>query len=243
MPVNPEYVRAWAMVALPAALVGAAAALMHRPHDAPSADPVAAEGRTETPDERLERLVAEKVVSDAPGDFQAWSNPSFQFYHGLSDDELRELRRDPGRVVDELLGFVSGPGRTARRRKVLRALQVYLDELEGPVQARRFVHLGTELIASGALPVELETDLAWDVALRSRAIGMEPSDREALRRRARVVLSSPLPHPDYAKVWALSLARLGGSEEREIVLGAWDRLDWGGRSMLLDTGFVGSRVP
>jgi hypothetical protein len=65
---------------------------------------------------------------------------------------------------------------------------------------------------------------------------MHEGDRMACRERARVVLRRDLPHPDYAKVWALSLAQLGGREEKEIVRNAWDRLDRNGRSMILETG-------
>ena len=63
---------------------------------------------------------------------------------------------------------------------------------------------------------------------------MGVADRAAFRERARVVLDGPLPHPDYAKVWAYDLALIGGREETEIILGAWGRLDRNGRSKLLE---------
>jgi hypothetical protein len=67
---------------------------------------------------------------------------------------------------------------------------------------------------------------------------MEATDREAFRERARVVLRKDLPHPDYAKVWASSLAQFGGCEEKEIVLGAWERLDRNGRSKVVESGML-----
>ncbi len=109
------------------------------------------------------------------------------------------------------------------------------------------------MLAAGTLPIGLETDLAWAVAWRARSfgmadddrksfrewrvrsVGMAEDDRKAFRKRARVVLSRELPHPDYAKMWALSLVQLGGREEKEIIRNAWDRLDRNGRSMVLET--------
>jgi hypothetical protein len=197
----------------------------------------------ESPDVRLERLIVTKVEGDAPGDHQAWSNPSFQFYHGLSDDELREFRRDPGRVVERLLRSIAGQGDEDRRQKVLRALEIYLDEVEGPGQSRRFIARGVGMLASGTLPIRLETDLASAIARRSRSVGIEDADRAAFRERASIVLRLKLPHPDYAKVWALSLAQLGGREEKEVIVGAWDRLDANGRSKLLETELFGAKAP
>jgi hypothetical protein len=186
---------------------------------------------------RLERLIAKKVEGDAPGDHHPWwSRPSFRLYHGLSDAELRDVRRGPGWVVDRLLRSIAEPGDEARREKLLRALDLYLDEVQGPEPPRRFIARGAGMLVSGTLPIGLETELASAVARRARSFGMEQADREAFRRRARVVLSKDLPHPDYAKVWAHSLAQLGGREEKQIILGAWDRLDRHGRSMVLETG-------
>jgi hypothetical protein len=188
---------------------------------------------------RIDQLVTTKVEGDAPGDdHPGWSQPSFQLYHGLSNDELRIVRRDPGQVVDRLLGSIAAPGVEAHRQKVLHALGIYLDEVAGTEQPRRFIARGTRMLASGSLPIGLETDLASDVALRARSFGMEAGDREAFRERARVVLRKDRPHPDYAKVWAWSLAQLGGCEEKEIVVGAWDRLDRNGRSKVLETGLL-----
>ena len=192
-----------------------------------------------SPDVRLERLIVTKVEGDAPGDHEVWSNPSFQFYHGLSDGELREFRRDPGRVVERLLRSIAGEGNEDRRKKVLRALEIYLDELESPEQPRRFIARGVGMLASGMLPIRLETDLASAIARRSRSVGIKDADRAAFRDRASIVLHLKLPHPDYAKVWAWSLAQLGGREEKEVIVGAWDRLDGNGRSKLLETARAG----
>ena len=197
----------------------------------------------ESPDVRLERLIATKVEGDAPGDYEVWSNPSFQFYHGLSDDELREFRRDPGRVVERLLRSIAGEGNEDRRKKVLRALEIYLDEVEGPEQPRRFIARGVGMLASGTLPIRLEIDLAAAIARRSRSVGIEDADRAAFRERASIVLHLKLPHPDYAKVWAWSLAQLGGREEKAVIVGAWDRLDSNGRSKLLETELFGAKAP
>jgi hypothetical protein len=192
----------------------------------------------ETPDARLERLITTKIEGEAPGDLQAWSKPSFQLYHGLSDDELRDLRRDPTAVVDRLLRTIAGDGEETRRQKVLRALEIYLDETEGSELPGRFVTQGVGMLASAKLPIRIETDLASALARRARVIGMNEADRASFRTRARVVLHTKLPHPDYAKIWAWSLAQLGGPEDKEIVLGAWDVLDRNGRSKILETGLV-----
>lgn len=192
---------------------------------------------------RLERLITTKVEGDAPGDHAVWMNPSFQLYHGLSGNDLDDFRRDPGRVVDRLFESIGRPGAEARRRKVLRSLEIYLDEVEGPEQPRRFIAGGVELLASGTLPIGLETDLASSIAGRSGSFGMTEADRRAFRERARVVLKTNLPHPDFAKVWAWSLAQLGGREEKEIVLGAWDRLDHNGRVKVFEAGLVGVDEP
>jgi hypothetical protein len=188
---------------------------------------------------RIDQLVETKVEGDAPGDdHPEWSKPSFQLYHGLSNDELRDVRRDPGRVVDRLLGSIAAPGVEDHRQKILRALVIYLDEVAGTEQPRRFIAEGIRMLASGTLPIGLETDLASAVASRTRSVGMEAADREAFRERARVVLRKDLPHPDYAKIWAWSLAQLGGCEEKEIILGMWHRLDRNGRSKVLETGLL-----
>jgi hypothetical protein len=208
----------------------------------PSPSSRASESPIESPDARLERLIATRVEGNAPGDSEAWSRPSFQLYHGLSDDERSEFRRDPAWVVGRLLRSIAASGDEARRQKILRALEIYLDEVDGPKQPRRFVARGVEMLASGALPIRLETDLAWAIARRSLSTGMETADRAAFRNRARVVLRRDLPHPDYAKVWAFSLAQLGGPEEKEIIVGVWDRLDRGGRAKLLETGLFAADI-
>jgi hypothetical protein len=188
-------------------------------------------------------LVAEKVEGHAPGDDQVWSDPSFQLYHGLTDGELREIRRDPPWVVDRLLRTVFEGGDEGLRMKVLRALGIYLDEARDPELTGRFVRRGVDALALGALPIRLETDLFSDVVRRSRAAGLEAVDKTLLRDRARVVLHKELPHPDYAKCWAYALAQLGGAEDREIILAAWDRLDANGRSKLHETALIGPEAP
>lgn len=240
-----EYVQAWATLAFLALLAGTALALTSRMTEGPPARRPDETARTSatSPDDRLERLIVEKVEGHAPGDDHVWQDPSFQLYHGLSDEELLEFRRDPQRVVDRLLRSVAGEGDEARRQKVLRALGIYLDEVEGPELPRRFIHRGVELLASGTLPLKLETDLVSTLVRRSLSVGMGAADKAALRDRARVVLHQKLPHPDYAKVWALSLAQLGGSEDKEIILRAWGSLDQNGRSMLLETALIGSKGP
>lgn len=188
---------------------------------------------------RLERLIATKIEGEAPGNYAVWSNPSFQLYHGLSADELADARRDPGRVIDRLLDSIARPGVESRRKKALRALDIYVDELEGSEQPRRFIARGVALLASGTLPIDLETDLASNIASRAHSFGIEETDRKAFRERARVILRSSLPHPDYAKVWAWSLAQLGGAEEKEIILSAWDRLDQNGQAKMREFEIVG----
>ncbi len=231
--------RVLAAAAFGAVVVGLVLALPRLlPEVAPAEDRAQVEEVPKSPDARLERLIATKIEGDAPGDHQAWSEPSFQFYHGLTDDELRELRRDPRKVVDRLLQSIAGAGEETHRQKVLRALGIYLDELKGPELPRRFISQGVEMLASDKLPIGLETDLAVALAGRARDVGMSEADRASFRERARVVLHTKLPHPDYAKVWAWSLAQLGGPEAKEIVLGAWDRLDRNGRSKILETGLV-----
>ena len=232
-------------LALGVMIVGLASVLPRLlPHNAPERQsvqvveisrPKAPEVPPGTP---LERLIAIKIEGDAPGDFEVWSDPSFQLYHGLTDEELRELRRDPTFVVDRLLRFIAGAGEETRRQKVVRSLVIYLDEVEGPELPRRFVTRGVAMLASGTLPIRLETDLAVALARRARSAGMDEADRASFRERARVVLHTKLPHPDYAKIWAWSLAQLGGREAKEIVLGAWDVLDRNGRSKVLETGLV-----
>ena len=172
-------------------------------------------------------------------DRQAWSNPSFQLDHGLSGDDLNDFRRDPGRVVDRVLKPIAKPSVEGHRRKVLRSLNIYLDEVDGREQPKRFITRGVVMLASGELPIGLETDLATSIVERSRSFGMEEEDRRAFRERSRVVLKTDLPDPDDAKVWAWSFAQLGGPDEKEIVLGAWDRLDRNGRAKLLETGLFG----
>ena len=240
-----EYMQAWATLVVLALVAGMGLGLTRRiPETPPATRPdKVAEASATPPGDRLERLIVEKVEGHAPGDDHVWQDPSFQFYHGLSDDELLELRRDPQRVVDRLLRSVAGEGDEARRQKVLRALGIYLDEVDGPEQPRRFIHRGVELLASGTLPLGVETDLVSELVRRSRSVGMEAADKAALRDRARVVLHQKLPHPDYVKVWAWNLAQLGGPEEKEIILGAWDRLDQNGRAKLLETALIGPEGP
>ena len=183
---------------------------------------------------RLERAIVAKVLDDPHINNLLMSNPSFQLFHGLDGRELGDLRRDPGLVVDRLLRAI-GEGDEGRRKRALHSLGIYLDEVEGPELPRRFVDRGVALLATGTLLIGVETDLASAVAGRARSVGMGAADRAAFRERARVVLRSTLPHPDYAKVWAWSLAQLGGREEMEIIRGAWDRLDRYGQSKLLQT--------
>jgi hypothetical protein len=218
-------------------------ATLHVVHEVVTAGTPEAGGlqnRAETLDDRLERVITTKVEGEAPGDHEVWSNPSFQLYHGLSDDELREIRRNPERVVDRLLRSIAGAGDEARRQKILRSLEIYLDETKGLEPARQFLSRGVAMLASGLLPIRLETDLASALARRFLSAGMSEADRASFRERARVVLHGTLPHPDYAKVWAWSLAQLGGREDREIILGAWDRLDRNGRSKLRETALIGA---
>jgi len=239
-----EYARAWAMLGFLALIAGMSLALTRWiPEVPPAGRPNETVKATTPPGDLLERLIVEKVEGHAPGDDQVWQDPSFQLQHGLSDDELREFRRDPQRVVDRLLRTVSGEGDERHRQKVLRALGIYVGEVEGLEQPRRLMHRGVELLASGTVPLDLETDLVSDLARRSQSVGMEAADKAALRDRARAFLHQKLPHPDYAKVWALSLAQLGGPEDKEIILGAWDSLDQNGRSMLLETALIGPKGP
>jgi hypothetical protein len=193
--------------------------------------------------ESVERLIVEKVEGHAPGDDQVWQDPSFQLYHGLTDDELREIRRDPPWVVDRLLRTVFEQGDEGLRMKVLRALRIYLDEAKDPELTRRFVRRGVDVLALGTLPLRVETDLFSDVIRRSQAVGAEAVDKALLRDRARIVLHQDLPHPDYAKCWAYDLAQLGGAEDKEIILAAWDRLDENGRSKLRETALIGPDAP
>jgi hypothetical protein len=188
---------------------------------------------------RLERLIAARVEGAAPGDQEVWSNPSFQLYHGLSDDDSRDFRRDPGLVVDRLLRAIGDEGDEGRRQKVLRSLSMYLDEVKGPELSRKFIARGVGMLSSGTLPIRLETDLASSVARRAVVSGISAVEREAFRARARIVLGTDLPHPDYAKIWAWSLAQFRGRQEAEVILGAWDRLDRNGRSKILEVGLPG----
>lgn len=177
---------------------------------------------------RLELAIEAKVLGDPHVDNGLMSNPSFRLFHGLTGRESDDFRREPGRVVDRLLRAI-GEGDEGRRKLALHALDLYLNEVQGPELPRRFVARGVALLAPGTLPIDFETDLASAVARRARFIGMTPEDREAFRERARVVLHSALPHPDYAKIWAWSLAQVAGREEIEVIRGAWDRLDRNGR--------------
>jgi len=193
--------------------------------------------------EAIERLIVEKVEGHAPGDDQVWQDPRFQLYHGLTDDELREIRRDPPWVVDRLLRSVFEEGGEDLRMKVLRALIIYLDEAKNPELTRRFVRRGVDVLALGMLPIRLESDLFFDVVRRSKSVGIEAVDKALLRDRARVVLNQKLPHPDYAKCWAYTLAQLGGEEDKAIILAAWDRLDENGHSKLRETALIGPEGP
>ena len=131
-----------------------------------------------------------------PGDHHPeWSKPSFQFYHGLSDGDLRDLRRDPGWVVDRLLRSIAEPGGEDHRKKVLRALLIYLDEVDGPEQTKRFIARGVRMLASGTLPIGLETDLVSAVARRSGSFGMEEAERKAFRVRCALSLGETFRTP------------------------------------------------
>lgn len=183
---------------------------------------------------RIERAIAGKIEPGPPLDHLEFGDPSFQLFHGLSDDELRDLRRDPSFLVDRLLRIIGEPGGGERGKNALRALTLYLDEVEGFELPRRFVRRGVEMIASGTLPLDVETELAWAIIQPSRSGFMDAGDRAKFRERVRVILHSPPPHPDRARLWAYTLAQIGGREETEVILGAWDRLDRNGRSKLLE---------
>lgn len=186
---------------------------------------------------RLERIISSKVEGDGPADSEVWSNPSFQFYNALTGPELEDARRDPIRVVDRLIEAIAAADRPEfRRERVLRSLEIYLTETNRKDMSRRFISRGVELVSSGKLPGRLEWNLAFAIATRSQAVGIEDADRTAVRERARSILSSKLPHPDYAKVWCCVLAFLGGPEEKKIILDAWDRLDDNGRSKMVEFG-------
>ena len=186
---------------------------------------------------RLERIISSKVEGDAPAESEVWMNPNFQLDNSLTGSELEDVRRDPIRVVDRLLEAIAAADAPEfRRERVLRSLEIYLTETNEKEMSKKFISRGVELLSSGKLPIGLETNLAFAIASRSQVLGMEDADRSAFRERARIILSSKLPHPDYAKVWGCSLARLGGSEERKVILDAWDRLDDNGRLKMIEFG-------
>ena len=186
---------------------------------------------------RLERIISSKVEGDGPAESDVWMNPSFQLYNGLTGSELEDVRRDPIRVVDRLLESISAADAPEfRRERVLRSLKIYLTETNGTEMPKRFISRGVKLLSSGKLPIGLETNLAFAIADRYRLAGISDADRTAFRERARFILSSKLPHPDYAKKYGLSLALLGGTKEREAILDAWDRFDDSGREKMIEFG-------
>ena len=131
---------------------------------------------------RLERAIVGKVEGDAAADHLAYSNPSFQLYHDLNDAEAADLRREPGRVVDRLLRDVAEPGDPRRREDAGHALGLYLDEVKGTELPGRFVSRGVALLASGKLPIGLETDLASAIVRQAFRVGISPADRRAFLR-------------------------------------------------------------
>lgn len=193
---------------------------------------------------RLERAIAGKIVPDAPVEHFLFSEPSFQLFHGLTDDDLRDFRRDPNFLVDRLLRSIGCEGDERGRRNTLAALDRYLEEVEGPELPRRFIARGVRLIDSGKLPALLESELALALVRRATYLGIGPADREAFRSRARVVLGSDgLTIPEVAWNWAGALAALGGREETEIVVALIDRWTGPRRDVLFRSGLGMTRRP
>ena len=193
---------------------------------------------------RLERTIDGKVAGDSHIDSLAMSNPSFQLFHGLNDEEIGDFRRDPNFLVDRLLRIVGEEGTTIRRLNTLHSLDMYLDEVEGPELPRRFIARSVRLLASGKLPAILESELAEVLAGRACYVGIDPADREAFRERARVVLGSAgLTWPEVAWNWAGALASLGGRVETEIVVTLVDRWTGPRRDVIFRSGLGTTRRP
>ncbi|HEY2157063.1 MAG TPA: hypothetical protein VGH33_15650, partial [Isosphaeraceae bacterium] len=193
---------------------------------------------------RLERAITGKIEADTPVHRFLLSEPTFKQFHDLSDAELLDFRRDPEFLVGRLLRAVGGEGDEPRRINALKALDKYLDEVEGPELPRRFVARAVELVASGTLPAELEATLAASATSRAWFAGMTPADREALRERARaVVLSIDAARPEVAWGWAGALASLGGRGETEIVADLVDRWTGPRRDVVFQCGLGMTRRP
>ncbi len=193
---------------------------------------------------RLERTIAAKIEPDPPVEHLLFSEPSFQLFQGLSDDDLRDFRRDPDFLADRLLWAVGGEGDERSRRNTLGALNRYLNEVEGPALPRRFIAKAVGLVGSGRLPALLESELAEALAGRASFAGIDPADREAFRSRAAVVLGAvDADHREVAWNWAAALATLGGRDETEIVVALVDRFKGPDRKHVFRAGLGSTRRP